>query len=85
MSHTQSSLTWRRIKVVVVFRPVAQPGRVVVGVRPTRPRCRPWRREDIDSIARSGFGDIMAEVGLPIAFGVLMGAILQQTKRFSGW
>ncbi|MFN3007920.1 GntP family permease [Mycolicibacterium wolinskyi] len=26
-----------------------------------------------------GFGDIMAEVGLLIAFGVLMGAILQQT------
>ncbi len=27
----------------------------------------------------TGFGDIMAEVGLLIAFGVLMGAILQQT------
>jgi H+/gluconate symporter-like permease len=27
----------------------------------------------------SGFGEIMAEVGLLIAFGVLMGAILQQT------
>jgi H+/gluconate symporter-like permease len=32
----------------------------------------------IDSIM-TGFGDIMAEVGLLIAFGVLMGAILQQT------
>ena len=32
----------------------------------------------IDSIMK-GFGDIMAEVGLLIAFGVLMGAILQQT------
>jgi H+/gluconate symporter-like permease len=32
----------------------------------------------IDAIM-SGFGDIMAEVGLLIAFGVLMGAILQQT------
>lgn len=32
----------------------------------------------IDSITK-GFGDIMAEVGLLIAFGVLMGAILQQT------
>ena len=29
----------------------------------------------------TGFGDIMAEVGLLIAFGVLMGAILQQTGR----
>ena len=27
----------------------------------------------------TGFGEIMAEVGLLIAFGVLMGAILQQT------
>ena len=33
----------------------------------------------------TGFGDIMAEVGLLIAFGVLMGAILQQTGRFSAW
>jgi len=32
----------------------------------------------IDAIMK-GFGDIMAEVGLLIAFGVLMGAILQQT------
>jgi H+/gluconate symporter-like permease len=32
----------------------------------------------IDAIM-TGFGDIMAEVGLLIAFGVLMGAILQQT------
>jgi H+/gluconate symporter-like permease len=32
----------------------------------------------IDAIT-TGFGDIMAEVGLLIAFGVLMGAILQQT------
>ena len=32
----------------------------------------------IDSIT-TGFGDIMARVGLLIAFGVLMGAILQQT------
>ena len=32
----------------------------------------------IDAIM-NGFGDIMAEVGLLIAFGVLMGAILQQT------
>jgi H+/gluconate symporter-like permease len=32
----------------------------------------------IESIM-TGFGDIMAEVGLLIAFGVLMGAILQQT------
>jgi H+/gluconate symporter-like permease len=32
----------------------------------------------IDSIM-TGFGEIMAEVGLLIAFGVLMGAILQQT------
>jgi H+/gluconate symporter-like permease len=32
----------------------------------------------IESIA-TGFGDIMAEVGLLIAFGVLMGAILQET------
>lgn len=32
----------------------------------------------IDAIT-SGFGEIMAEVGLLIAFGVLMGAILQQT------
>lgn len=34
--------------------------------------------ETIDAIM-TGFGDIMAEVGLLIAFGVLMGAILQQT------
>ncbi|OBF25882.1 gluconate permease [Mycobacterium sp. ACS1612] len=32
----------------------------------------------IDAIMK-GFGDIMAEVGLLIAFGVLMGAILQET------
>src|SRR5262249_17688671 len=32
----------------------------------------------IDAIMK-GFGDIMAEVGLLIAFGVLMGAILQKT------
>ncbi len=32
----------------------------------------------IEAITK-GFGDIMAEVGLLIAFGVLMGAILQQT------
>ena len=32
----------------------------------------------IDAIT-GGFGEIMAEVGLLIAFGVLMGAILQQT------
>src|ERR1044072_6737377 len=35
-------------------------------------------KETIDAIT-TGFGDIMAEVGLLIAFGVLMGAILQQT------
>jgi H+/gluconate symporter-like permease len=35
-------------------------------------------QETIDAIT-TGFGDIMAEVGLLIAFGVLMGAILQQT------
>ena len=35
-------------------------------------------QETIDAIMK-GFGDIMAEVGLLIAFGVLMGAILQQT------
>ena len=35
-------------------------------------------QETIDAIM-TGFGDIMAEVGLLIAFGVLMGAILQQT------
>ena len=35
-------------------------------------------QETIDAIM-NGFGDIMAEVGLLIAFGVLMGAILQQT------
>jgi H+/gluconate symporter-like permease len=35
-------------------------------------------QETIDAITK-GFGDIMAEVGLLIAFGVLMGAILQQT------
>src|SRR6195952_593584 len=29
-----------------------------------------------------GFGEIMADVGLLIAFGVLMGAILQQTGAF---
>ena len=34
--------------------------------------------ETIEAITK-GFGDIMAEVGLLIAFGVLMGAILQQT------
>ena len=34
--------------------------------------------ETIDAIT-TGFGDIMAKVGLLIAFGVLMGAILQQT------
>ncbi|MGW0181779.1 GntP family permease [Nocardia sp. NPDC003345] len=32
----------------------------------------------VDTIA-TGFGDIMAEVGLLIAFGVLMGAMLQET------
>ena len=37
----------------------------------------------IDAIT-GGFGEIMAEVGLLIAFGVLMGAILQQTG-FSDW
>ncbi|WP_123024016.1 GntP family permease [Mycolicibacterium stellerae] len=35
-------------------------------------------QETVDAIM-TGFGDIMAEVGLLIAFGVLMGAILQQT------
>jgi H+/gluconate symporter-like permease len=35
-------------------------------------------QQTIDAIMK-GFGDIMAEVGLLIAFGVLMGAILQQT------
>src|ERR1700754_3572540 len=35
-------------------------------------------QETIDAIMK-GFGDIMAEVGLLIACGVLMGAILQQT------
>ena len=34
--------------------------------------------ETIEAIT-TGFGDIMAKVGLLIAFGVLMGAILQQT------
>jgi H+/gluconate symporter-like permease len=33
----------------------------------------------------TGFGDIMAEVGLLIAFGVLMGAILHRRGRFSAW
>ena len=37
-------------------------------------------RETIDTIT-TGFGDIMAEVGLLIAFGVLMGAMLQETGR----
>jgi H+/gluconate symporter-like permease len=35
-------------------------------------------KKTIDSIM-TGFGDIMAEVGLLIAFGVLMGAMLQRT------
>jgi H+/gluconate symporter-like permease len=35
-------------------------------------------KKTIDAIM-TGFGDIMAEVGLLIAFGVLMGAILQRT------
>ncbi|MHA3021745.1 GntP family permease [Mycobacterium sp. BMJ-28] len=35
-------------------------------------------KETIDAIT-GGFGEIMADVGLLIAFGVLMGAILQQT------
>jgi len=35
-------------------------------------------KKTIDSIT-GGFGEIMADVGLLIAFGVLMGAILQQT------
>ena len=37
----------------------------------------------IDAIMK-GFGDIMAEVGLLIAFGVLMGAILQRWRPESG-
>jgi H+/gluconate symporter-like permease len=38
----------------------------------------------IDAIME-GFGDIMAEIGLLIAFGVLIGSILQGPGRFNGW